>query len=753
MGADNEAGPSRRLRVAVIGCGAVARQMHLPVLAGHEGVELVALVDSDVKRAGELARAYNVPRVLGDGVELGANEVDAAVVATPPWHHAPGATMLMRRGIHVLVEKPIAISFAEAVGMVRTAEETGTVLAVGFFRRLMPSVRMLKGLIDSNWLGEPLEFQAEGGGMYNWSAATLGSMRKEGAGGGALVDYGSHLLDVLNYLFAGEGEVLSYRDNSRGGVEADCELRLRLASRGRPVEGTVTVARTRKLGNFVRVLCQRGSLEYRASERDRIWVSPAGLEVPDPRTGKPCPYTLQASWGGESEASWYETMRAEIDDWIGAIRTRREPELSARSTLPMARVMEECYRRVEPLPEPWVDEGLERLERAGRPAPRRVLVTGASGFIGCRVAEVLRLGLGCDVRAQVHNPANAARVARLPVELVQADLRSATDVLRLVNGCDAVVHCAVGTAFGSQRELAAVTVGGTRRLLRAAGAAGVKRFVHLSTIAVHPPDHAGALDEDTPVRPGSGQYGRNKARAERAVLKAVRAGLPAVILRPGCVYGPYSKTFTVQPLEALAAGGFRWVSSADSPSNTVYVDNLVEAVLRALRAPEDQVRGQAFTISDGDALTWREFLRYFADALDLEVPPGDGSAPTPLLRHRPLGWLTAWYTKTKGLLTSREFRALGRKFLHEHPLGQPPLWLLRTFPRLERGMRRLLKADLAPTYHRSAPAAIAEAELGSGDFLLRIDKARRVLGYTAAVPRQRALELTLAWVRHARISG
>src|SRR6266545_3745429 len=94
--------PSRPLRVALIGCGAAARQLQMPVLAGHEQVEVVALVDRDVKRAGELASAYHVTRVLSDASELDPSFVDAGIVCTPPFHHAPCAIDLARRGLHVL---------------------------------------------------------------------------------------------------------------------------------------------------------------------------------------------------------------------------------------------------------------------------------------------------------------------------------------------------------------------------------------------------------------------------------------------------------------------------------------------------------------------------------------------------------------------------------------------------------------------------------------------------------------------------
>ncbi len=202
--------------------------MHLPVLAGHEGIELSVLVDRDRNRAEELAQGYGVKTVLTDAAELDKDRIDAAIVATPPFHHAPCSIELMRRGIHVLVEKPMATRYEDAEEMVRTADEQGVVLSVGFFRRLNPSIRLMKSLLDSGWLGRPTSFHVEGGGMYNWPAATLANMRKDWAGGGVLIDFGSHMLDLMFYLFDEPSEVIEYRDNSLGGIESDSNIRVRV---------------------------------------------------------------------------------------------------------------------------------------------------------------------------------------------------------------------------------------------------------------------------------------------------------------------------------------------------------------------------------------------------------------------------------------------------------------------------------------------------------------------------------------------
>ena len=113
------------IKVAVVGCGAVTEQFHLPVLAGHQGVTIAALVDPDSARVSRLASLYQVPRTFASAESLDRGVADAAIVATPPYLHAEGAMALMRRGLHVLVEKPMALTSTDGERMVAVAREQG----------------------------------------------------------------------------------------------------------------------------------------------------------------------------------------------------------------------------------------------------------------------------------------------------------------------------------------------------------------------------------------------------------------------------------------------------------------------------------------------------------------------------------------------------------------------------------------------------------------------------------------------------
>jgi nucleoside-diphosphate-sugar epimerase len=386
---------------------------------------------------------------------------------------------------------------------------------------------------------------------------------------------------------------------------------------------------------------------------------------------------------------------------------------------------------------------------------RRVLVTGASGFIGSRVAEIMHLREGWDVRALVHNPGNASRLARLPVEMVQGDLKGAEAVKRLVDGCDAVVHCAMGTAWGQRKEIFAVTVNGTRLLAESCLAASVERFVHLSTISVYGDDldQVGLIDEATPMRPARGsEYGKSKTQAEREIDKLAARGLNAVILRPSRVYGPYSRVYVVRPVQAIAERRLRWISDPDVPADMVYVDNVVDAIVRSIDTAA-LGRGEVFTISDGDDLTWRQFYRHLAKELGLELD-------APVYRHEstngrassawwnPVSWMRAGKT----VMTSTELKSLGRRVLNTDPLGTLPRWSLERFPALERAARRMVGANGSLPVHRRESLAVNDwVEMGSGGAVVSIDKARRLLGYDPPVRREVALALTPAWVKHARL--
>lgn len=745
--------PGKRFRVAVVGCGAVTRASLLPVLAGHDRIEVVALVDRDVDRARGLAASYGVPRASSALDGFDEMKLDGVVLATPPAHHAPATLDLLARGHHVFVEKPMATRLSDAQAMVEAADRSGLVLSVGLYRRLLPVSRLLRGLLDSESFGRPVSIDIEEGGEYTWELATLSVLTQEGGGGGVLIDLGTHLIDQLFFVLPGHADVTRYAHNARGGIETDCVLDLELLTRWGAVPVRMELSRTRQLRGTIRVTCERGTIELMRGDFCSLRVHSSPERVADAVRQAERPLTLTARWGDEGEISGYQAFRAEIDDWLRAVDTRSEPQLSGRSVLPVIKTIDECYRLATPLDEPWVDHGIARTFEISR-APSvsagtrpRVLVTGAGGFLGGRTAECLYMGGAWDVRAMVRRPTGAARLARFPIELIVGDITSESDVAAAVRDCDAVVHCAVGTGWPPQAVFAS-TVGGAERVAEGALAAGVKRFVHISSMAVHGSRVPPRLDESVALDPGAGfAYGRAKYLAEQAVAERVGRGLNAVILRPARIYGPFSRTFTTRPLQALREGRLVLAGDAETPSNMVYVDNVVEAIIAAVIAP-DSVRGEAFLISEPDQLSWRAFYESFAQetgaTLVVRERPAPGGPRSASLPRR-------WVDGVRQIALSPELRGLAKRVLATDPVATWPRRLWDRSPALQRRVQRALGVDAAVTYRAPAPTSGEVVEFVIDPTLVVFEKASTLLGFKAVVARDEGLALTRAWARAARL--
>ena len=217
----------------------------------------------------------------------------------------------------------------------------------------------------------------------------------------------------------------------------------------------------------------------------------------------------------------------------------------------------------------------------------KVLVTGASGFLGGHVAELLSRR-GDSVRALVRSTSNRKHLEKLPnVELFEGGVEEVERVREAVDGVDAIVHAAGLVKARSTDEFFAVNVGGTSNLVQAArsGSRGrpstVKRFVYVSSLEACGPSADGRpvpVDQESPVN----AYGRSKLAAEKVVLSA-KDELPVVILRPGAIYGPRDGEI-LDVFKTIQRGLLPLVAGGDAKGVWIYATDCAEACLRAIDA-------------------------------------------------------------------------------------------------------------------------------------------------------------------------
>ena len=736
------------LKIAIIGCGAIAEQIHIPIIAGHECCSLVALVDQNTRRAKQLADAYSVKMVLADASELNRSDVDAAIICTPPAHHAACAIELLNRGIHVLVEKPMATAYDDALRMVKAAADSGAVLSVGLFRRLFPCLSLLKSALDSRLLGEPTSVRLLGGAMYGWNAATLGNLLKRQAGGGVLMDMGPHYFDQLLYVFGGVGNVVSYSDNADGGVETDCHIELALNWNGKAIPCRLELSRSRNLSNELIVECDKGELAIPPSERFQIHIRPHEIKFSDPNSGSVRRTRSTLQWDDQIDESWMDTYRHEIDDFVNAIKHQREATLSGASALSSMKLIDDCYRNRKTLEEPWRDFPAELslltcaiLQRG----IKTIAITGASGFIGCRVAEILSRQSGIHVKCAVRTPANASRLARLNVEMCLVNVLEKSALTSFLSGCDALIDCSVGTDYWDPKAVRNVTVEGARNLAAVAKAVGVAQIVHLSTMSVYSANTDERIDAGTLPTPSKHDgYGRAKLRGDELFLNS---GVKSVILRPGCVYGPFGKTFIVNPIMSLQKGLLCLSGSEDKASNTIHVDNVVEAVCRSL-AIDSLTNSMALPIADDDGATWGEFYRYFAVRMGKNIVVEPNFATRNGKSHS-----DGFLRQMKALVKSHEAKALASKFLWSTAVGRRARGIVAKRPALHRWAKSAMGMELASVHRQASHGATGELlRITPFPAVVSSDDARRALGWIGVLPRELAMQRTWEWLVYSGIA-
>jgi nucleoside-diphosphate-sugar epimerase len=252
-----------------------------------------------------------------------------------------------------------------------------------------------------------------------------------------------------------------------------------------------------------------------------------------------------------------------------------------------------------------------------------IAITGAGGFIGFRLAE-RALERGWQVRGLELLSQAAARVERIGAWVQTGDTGDEAAGRRLCGGADAIVHTAAIVGEGGDwARYRKVNVEGTRTMARAAKAAGVARFVHLSSVMVYGFDYPDDIAEDGPLRGENNPYCQTKIESEAAVREVFPIG--ATLIRPGDVYGPGSIPWVVRPLGAMQKSVFILPDGGRGILNHVYVDNLIDGIFAAI----DRNADGAFNITDGVATT---FLDYFNRLARLAGKKSVRTLPAPLLR-------------------------------------------------------------------------------------------------------------------------
>jgi nucleoside-diphosphate-sugar epimerase len=248
-----------------------------------------------------------------------------------------------------------------------------------------------------------------------------------------------------------------------------------------------------------------------------------------------------------------------------------------------------------------------------------ILVTGAAGFLGSHVIDLL-IEQGEAPRALIGPGDDARRLVAASLDIRRADVADPSALRSALHGVDRVLHCAARTGpWGPEIEYQRTNVHGLELLVRASLAAGVHRIVHVSSVTVHGNDAGGVADETTPLREEPNPYSRSKVAGERLLQRLItELGAPVTIVRPGWVYGPRDVANFARIARLVKSERMFLVGRGENHLPLIHVRDAAQGVVLAGNAPAATSR--SYALVNDEPVTQRQFLAAVASELGVPAP-------------------------------------------------------------------------------------------------------------------------------------
>ena len=583
------------VRIGMVGCGAIAELYHLPALAANRRTSSsIVLADPNAQRLKLMSEKFKTNASVTDYRNLVGN-VDGVIIATPPNLHFAMSKFFLEHGIPVLCEKPLSESIQEAKELIELSERTGISLAVNQTRRYFPTYQKIRELIASGELGELLSIVYHDGTDFNWPAASPHHFAPKAKG--TWSDTGVHLLDSICYWLGTTPTLVESKNDAAGGPEAMATVFLEYQR----CKVEIKVSRYDRLMNGFMIIGTKGQIQAEAEDWDEFTVHY--------NNGRSKRFRCASN-----RVKYNDFAKPMLQNFVDVIADGAQPLVSGKSVLGTTELLQQAYEQATTYSMPWNSHFKQWQSRHTADVkvvsqPMRVLVTGASGFLGGRLVEAMHLTELFQPVAAIRNWSRAARVAVYPVEVAICDILDPLQLQNAVSGVQAIVHC----AYSDDRDS---IVQGTKNLLQASVQHGIKDFVYISSAEVYGTGRSGDIDESTVVTATGNAYGDAKLEAELLCQKFGTDGLATTVLRPSLIYGPFGQSWTVDIARRLQSGQWGLFEGlGDGFANLVYVDDLIQAIFLCLEKRSPQYR--VFNVNGAEIPTWNEYFHRLNHALGL----------------------------------------------------------------------------------------------------------------------------------------
>jgi predicted dehydrogenase/nucleoside-diphosphate-sugar epimerase len=599
-------------RVGIIGAGYVSAH-HLRALKALPFIELAGICDQDQVKAEAMAKKFGVAGVYPSLAAMAAAKPNVIHILTPPGSHCELAIQALEMGCHVFVEKPMAESPEECDRMIAKAREKGLVISVNHSDRFDPVVLQAIDIARSGACGDILAVHSIRSSDYPpYAGGPLPAPYRQGSY--PFRDLGVHSLYLLEsflgpvkqltekHLSTGRDPMLTFDEWRADGQFEKGTGYMYLSWNTRPAQSELMIHGTKGVIRVDRFL-QTCEVTKTLPGPKQIGIIISGFKNALARSWR-VPVNLLRFMTGSLKPS--PGIYRGVQDFHRALKNK--------TLLP---VPPEEGRHVMA----WISDASQAADREKqellnteltRPLPpAKILITGGAGFVGSALVDRLAAA-GEPIRLLLRRPLSDPKRYGDNVSAIYGSLGQPDLVVRATEGIDVVYH--VGAAMkGGKEEFEQGTVWGTRNIIDGCLRNNVKRLVYVSSMSVM--DHAGHADgvpvtEASPLEPfpdNRGAYTQTKLRAEQMVLDAIKEkGLPAVILRPGQIFGPGAEQVTPNGVIGIAG---QWIVAGAGKRKLplIYRDDVIDAIL--LAATSESAKGSLINVVDTTAIDQNEYLR------------------------------------------------------------------------------------------------------------------------------------------------
>lgn len=585
------------MKIAIVGCGQIFQTVYTHALSVQDGIEISWLIDNNPENLNKASKMYPESK-KGTTIEE-IKDVDAVIIATPNAFHYQQARYCLEKGWNVLVEKPLAIKYVDGLELVSLSKKLDLACCINVNRRFLPNIGMLRSVIEEQSFGKPKRIKVNDGarciGTANGGVSYQSSL--ELSGGGVLYDTGSHMMDLPLYLLSADSvEKIDYNDDGHTGLEAECTFSMQVVSK----HGTATVD-----GFFSRISPspQKVIVEFEDAVVTTTLNPVSNLFVDffdKPKLKFEIPVTISAN-------VIFESFGNSLNAFLKWCKDKKKVALSSgESFLITLKTMESCYIQRKEILYPWnkLTAGMPYIHSVQSSSKKIIGIIGAGGFLGSRLFETLLKSDAYLPKPIVHSSSGAFSVLRYTNDVSIGDASDERFLKDALKECDMVVNCAINTK-GSRKFAINATRKIARTVARTCAQVGVRRLVHISTLAVHGL-FLGRKGDKLVFDPVKSTYASAKYLSDQDVQdECKKNGVDSVILRMGHIYGPYSAGWTAYQRDLVNKGGLISIDKWQNPSNTVFIDNAINAIVTAMN--HSGVNHEIFYITDWPNKSWAEF--------------------------------------------------------------------------------------------------------------------------------------------------